>query len=143
MVEKTFHLNKLEALAEAATCRPWRYEEDESFPGWFNVRNSTAFLTTFTKENDAAFIVEACNSATYLIAEIQTLRERVQSLEKQRNWLAQKHAVACIDAACDSCTTHIGDCPICPISQETGLCIEVSEVTFINAAEQAAKETVE
>lgn len=85
-----FDLKKLETLAEAATCRPWRYEEDEPFPGWFDIRNSTAFMATFVKENDAAFIVEACNSATYLIAEILTLRERVQSLEKQREWLASE-----------------------------------------------------
>lgn len=140
-------LNKLESLAKAATPGPWVIRHGD---GWYNKHSYeieasneshvAETLYAYNGEADAAYIVAACNSLPTLIAENRALQKRVQELEKQRNWLAYKHAVACIDAACDSCTTHIGDCPICPISQETGLCIEVSEVTFINAAEEATKE---
>lgn len=109
--------------------------------------DSVKYAHAFAENNDfwmasvrARLIAAAINAVPELIAENRALQKRVQELEKQRKWLAQKHANACIDASRDACTSHIGDCPICPLPQGTGLCIEVSEVTFINAAEEAAKE---
>ena len=135
-------IEKLEELTKAISPLPWRtngwciHDANRMIPV-ADIRSEKA-----RDQENARYIVAACNAVPELIAENRDLQKRVQELEKQRNWLAQKHAIACIDAACDACTSHIGDCPICPLPQGTGLCIEVSEVTFINAAEDATKEAV-
>lgn len=140
-------LEELERLAKAATQLPWEVDDCNNIRIAPKGRPIVATIHDYEdylpRMSDAAYIVAACNAVPELIAENRALQKRVQELEKQRKWLAQKHANACIDAACDACTSHIGDCPICPLPQGTGLCIEVSEVTFINAAEEAAKEAGE
>ena len=133
-------INKLERLAAQATSGPWVVAHLCTNTKFVFAQAPDCDMVFHAREEDVQYITEVCNTVPELIAENRDLQKRVQELEKQRNWLAQKHANACIDAACDACTSHIGDCPICPLPQGTGLCIEVSEVTFINAAEQAAKE---
>ena len=142
-------IEKLEALAKTATPGPWetetyviyaRNERGNLFPVAETILPIDFDHTYTAHKKDAAYITAACNAVPELIAENRDLQKRVQELEKQRNWLAKKHAIACIDAACDACTSHIGDCPICPLPQGEGLCIEVSAVTFINAAKEATKD---
>lgn len=137
-------IEKLEDLAKSATHGRWFVSDCCDNKKFYAIKTSDVFigetLGCYNGKANAAYITAACNAVPELIAENRDLQKRVCELEKQRNWLAEKHAIACIDAACDACTSHIGDCPICPLPQGTGLCIEVSEVTFINAAEQATKE---
>jgi hypothetical protein len=139
-------LEKLERLAAQATPGPWEVVASDKYT--FTVAilppdfPQTQLVGRIRDEQDAAYIVAACNAVPELIAENRALQEQVRELEREREWLASQHAKACLDAANDACTLNTGDCPVCPLDKG-GRCLEVTSKTFIEAAEKAAKEAWE
>lgn len=82
-------IEKLEALAKAATPLPWRVETEVTRDGWgllwpiTSIESGDDNVAENLTTGDAAYILAACNAAPELIA-------RVRELERQREWLAKK-----------------------------------------------------
>lgn len=125
-------LEKLEQLAAQVTSGPWKVVDSDKYT--FTVAilppdfPQTPLVGRIRDKQDAAYIIAACNSAPELVAENRVLRERVQELERQRDWLVQ-FIEGYLD--CDYCPYHKTQCTHIPTD-----CFRL----ISQKAEQAAKE---
>jgi len=78
---------------------------------------------------------KALEALPELIAENRALREKVQKLEQQRDWLSQKCEAFCLEGDNEYCS-------YCPFLEGTA-CLDIDVNDWITAAEQAAKEAGE
>jgi hypothetical protein len=78
-------LDALEKLAARATPGPWEVGEFAGIHNGFE-GVAMAYAGNSKMNENAAYIVEACNSAPELIAENRALQEKVRELERQREF---------------------------------------------------------
>ena len=131
-------LEELERLAKAATPGPWFCK---SVPGLGGGRHNkphifadgvclpVASLSVIKGEEDASYIVAACNAVPSLIA-------RVRDLEQQRDKFA-----AYMETMCRYCDRD-GHCPIfnyCPAPNFLKSCGDMKKADWIQAAEEAGE----
>lgn len=82
-----YYLRELERMAKEATPGPWKVTVSDKYG--FTVAilppdfPQTPLVGRIRNEQDAAYIIAACNAVPGLIAENRALRERVQELERQ------------------------------------------------------------
>ena len=127
-------LEELERLAAQITPLPWRVADK----GYLYVTDANPnreiarlLMKPRAYNANAAYIVAACNSLPTLIAENRALREKVQALEGQREWLA--------DGLAFICRSH-NDCILgCPNAIQGTDCSDVTFERWIEAAKEAGE----
>ena len=127
-------LDKLEALAKAATHLPWKVSDiDDRYITDSTYKRELAKVSLRYKPyyERAAYIVEACNAVPELITENRALREKVLELDSQRDWLARQRRWLAHEILRERIR----------IDDSKALFTTVEE--WIKAAEQAAKEAGE
>lgn len=81
-------LEELERLAKAATSGPWIHQQDECFLDVQEIRNPNGgAVADFVSQNNASYIVAACNAVPELIARVRELEERNERLTDENNIL--------------------------------------------------------
>lgn len=144
-------LEKLEQLAKDATPGPWDYDATGGFR-WVFLEKRHVFEST--TDANAAYIVAACNSLLDIIkmyresddkankawrilleaqARIVEVQKRVQELERQRDWLADKLASMCSVSSRDSC----GVPEPCPYSKGYCRCLDVEQEEWVQVVKEA------
>lgn len=85
-------IEELERLAAQATPGPWKMVDARAFldDEDYEIRNGQHCIGYGTAEDDAAYIVAACNAVPELIAENRELRERVRVLEEEGRTLGER-----------------------------------------------------
>ena len=153
-----FNLDELEQLAAKATPGPWGAVVSDKYNFTVAILPSdfpqTPLVGRIRDEQDAAYIISACNAVPELIkmyreaddkankawrilleaqARIVEVQKRVQELEAQRDWLASKLGDMCS-------VSNRGSCGVpepCPYSKGYCRCLDVEQKEWL----QAAKET--
>lgn len=136
-------LDALLELSKKVTPGPWEVVNKGShlYVTDSNPNREIAKITRIPKASaeNAAYIVSSCNAVPSLIEENLALREQMNKLEQQRDWLADKLACMCSVSDCGSCGVPVP----CPYSK--GLltrCWDAEKDEWILSAQEEACESV-
>ena len=154
------NIEKLEALAKAATPGLWKVVASDKYTFTVTILPpdfpQTPLVGRIRDEQDANYIVAACNSLPDLIAENRVLKERVQRLEMRvADYIEERDALVCTKyaleqqrdllankLACMCNVSGVGRCGVpepCPHSKGYCRCLDVEQEEWV----QIVKETGE
>lgn len=85
-------LDRLDALHKAATPLPWKrwiHDPDDPYSSW-GVVAETGDIAHVATDEDAAYIVEACNSVPELVRRLRVAEKQLQRARSTLNGLANR-----------------------------------------------------